>query len=126
MAVATSGNYERFVMIDGTRYTHIIDPRTGHPVAGVAGVTVIGPSAAEADALSTALFVAGISETKRILAACPGCEAIFVPDRHPIEIWLTDGARALFEPLSPFAESLRAISDAADPTKPLAREGETL
>ena len=58
-AVSTSGNYEQFIIIDGKRYTHIIDPRSGYPVAEVDAVTVISPSAALCDILSTAVFVEG-------------------------------------------------------------------
>jgi len=58
-AVATSGSYERFVTIDGTRYGHIMNPRTGRPAEGVLGVTVFAETAVLADALSTALFVQG-------------------------------------------------------------------
>ena len=58
-SVFTSGDYERFYEYEGKRYHHIIDPRTGHPAAGVTSVTVIHDNAAEADAAATALFVAG-------------------------------------------------------------------
>ena len=58
-AVATSGNYEQFIIIDGKRYTHIIDPRSGYPVSGVDAVTVISNSATLSDILSTAVFVEG-------------------------------------------------------------------
>ena len=58
-AVATSGSYERFVIIDGKRYSHIIDPRNGLPVERTDSVTVIAPSAVIADAFSTARFVNG-------------------------------------------------------------------
>lgn len=58
-AVATSGSYERYVVIDGKQYSHIIDPRTGLPVERTDSVTVIAPSAILADALSTARFVDG-------------------------------------------------------------------
>lgn len=56
-AVTTSGDYEQFHLIDGEKYSHIIDPRTGYPQKGVISATVIAPSATEADALSTALCV---------------------------------------------------------------------
>ena len=56
-AVCTSGNYERFVIIDGKRYSHIIDPRTGWPVDSAPSVTVVAPTAAAADAWATALSV---------------------------------------------------------------------
>jgi thiamine biosynthesis lipoprotein len=79
-AVATSGNYERFVEIAGIRYAHIIDPRSGKPVTGLAGVTVVASSALLADALSTTLFVLGPEKGKEFLKQYPGCEAIWIPD----------------------------------------------
>lgn len=60
--VVTSGNYERFVEIDGRRYGHILDPRTGYPVEHTASVTVIHNDAMLADAAATALMVAGPAE----------------------------------------------------------------
>lgn len=56
-AVATSGNYERFVEINGKRYAHIMDPATGMPVEGILAATVIAPTALQADWLSTTVFV---------------------------------------------------------------------
>jgi thiamine biosynthesis lipoprotein len=56
-AVSTSANSERFIERDGKRYGHILDPRTGFPAGRRGSVTVISPSATEADALSTGLFV---------------------------------------------------------------------
>jgi len=79
-AVATSGNYERFVEIKEVRYAHIMDGRTGVPVTGIAGVTVIAPSAMLADALSTTLFVLGPQKGCDFLKYYPGCEAIWIPD----------------------------------------------
>ena len=60
MAIATSGNYEKFITIDGKRYSHTIDPKTGLPVTGVKSVTVICPSAELADALATPIVVMGV------------------------------------------------------------------
>jgi len=56
-AVATSGGYERFVMIDGRQYSHIVDPRTGRLVLASGSVSVVSASAIWSDILSTALFV---------------------------------------------------------------------
>lgn len=61
-AVATSGSYERYVEIEGRRYSHILDPRTGHPVGRGGSVSVVAPTAMAADAFSTAYFVAGESQ----------------------------------------------------------------
>lgn len=58
-AIATSGDYERFLLINGQRYHHILDPRTGFPAPYAQSVTVIAPTAEEADVWATALFIAG-------------------------------------------------------------------
>jgi thiamine biosynthesis lipoprotein len=58
-AVATSGDYEKFVEFDGVRYAHIIDPRTGYPAQGLVSVTIFAPTAEMADALATSVFVLG-------------------------------------------------------------------
>ena len=108
-AIATSGNYEQFVEWGGRRYSHIINPRTGYPVEGMAGVTVVAPDAAMSDALSTGLFVLGMQAGLKILKAAPGVEAMFIPDCDPIEIWLTAGMAKMFVPLPEFASSLRRL-----------------
>ncbi|MFD2565437.1 FAD:protein FMN transferase [Aquimarina rubra] len=58
-AVVTSGNYEKYVVFNNKRYTHIIDPRTGYPSSGIVSVTVFAPKAELADALATSIFVMG-------------------------------------------------------------------
>ncbi|GAB3952040.1 FAD:protein FMN transferase [Spirosoma harenae] len=60
MAVATSGNYEKYAIIDGKRYAHTIDPKTGYPVSGIKSVTIIAPNAELADALATPVMVMGV------------------------------------------------------------------
>ena len=59
MAVATSGDYEKFVMIGGKRYSHTINPKTGLPVTGLRSVTIISPNAELSDALATPVYVMG-------------------------------------------------------------------
>lgn len=80
-AVVTSGDYERYAELEGRRYAHILDPRTGWPVAGLRAVTVIGPDAERADALATALFVMGKERGLELAGRLPGFEAFFVDDR---------------------------------------------
>ncbi len=58
-ALSTSGSYENFFIREGRRYSHLLDPRTGWPVEGIASCSVIGRTCTESDALSTALFVLG-------------------------------------------------------------------
>ncbi|SFA60175.1 thiamine biosynthesis lipoprotein [Pedobacter suwonensis] len=60
MAIATSGSYEKYATINGKRYSHTIDPKTGLPVSGVKSVSIICPSAELADALATPVVVMGV------------------------------------------------------------------
>ena len=77
-AVVTSGNYERFFELDGVRYHHILDPKTGMPVDnGVASVTIEADCSALADALSTACFVLG-PEASRSIVTHYDVRAIFL------------------------------------------------
>ncbi len=82
-AVATSGSYQRFVVLDGVRHSHILDPRTGRPVRGLASVSVVAPTAMEADAASTALFVLGRPASTNYLALHPGYKAEFIDEPAP-------------------------------------------
>jgi len=62
-ALSTAGNYENYFIIDGKRYAHIVDPRHGLPVEGMASCSVIAPTCLESDGWSTALFVYGAEKT---------------------------------------------------------------
>jgi len=79
-ALGTSGAGEQFVIADGTRYGHVIDPRTGWPATGVLSASVIAPSAAVADALSTAFLVGGAELAERYCAEHAGVMALVTPD----------------------------------------------
>ena len=76
--IATSGNYERYVIIQGKQYTHIMDPRTGRPVSGVLSVTIVTPGGTDSDALSTAIFVKGEEFAEEICRKLPGTGVLMV------------------------------------------------
>src|SRR5207244_4957702 len=80
-AISTSGNYEQFFEADGIRYSHIIDPLTGRPTQGMLSVSVIGSSAAETDALSTAFYVLGREATEEYCRGHPGIRVIMMEER---------------------------------------------
>jgi thiamine biosynthesis lipoprotein len=80
-SVATSGDYERYFEVDGVRYSHILDPRTGWPARGVIQTTAAAPTGIEADALSTTLFVLGPEAGRDLLARrAPEATAVWVTD----------------------------------------------
>lgn len=74
--ISTSGNYERFVLIDGKRYGHILDPRTGMPVRDMISVSVVAKHGVDADALSTAIYVRGIEFAESIKDQYPGLRVL--------------------------------------------------
>lgn len=78
VCVVTSGDYERFFELDGKRYHHILDPRTGSPSTGCMSATVTAPDAAFADALATALCVLGPEEGLLLVESLPRVEALVV------------------------------------------------
>ncbi len=80
-AVVTSGNYEKYIIIDQQRYSHIIDPRTGIPSKGILSVTVFAPSAELGDAIATAIFVMGIDTGLDRINQLPQLDCIIVDDQ---------------------------------------------
>jgi thiamine biosynthesis lipoprotein len=81
-ALGTSGSAFQQFVVDGRVYGHILDPRTGEPAVGPASVTVVAPSAAIADALSTAFYLLGPIAAAEYIDAHPEIGAVFV-DRGP-------------------------------------------
>lgn len=79
-SIGTSGNYENFVEFDGVRYTHIIDPRTGWPVHGIASVTLFGPNAEISTALTKAIFVMGVDVGINVIKQFKGLEYVVVDE----------------------------------------------
>lgn len=76
-AVSTAGDTERFVVIDGHRYSHIINPATGLAVEDRAAVTVVAADGATADALETTVYVMGPERGLNLVDQTPGASAIF-------------------------------------------------
>jgi thiamine biosynthesis lipoprotein len=83
-AVVTSGNYEKFVQFNGTRYAHIIDPRTGYPATGILSVTVFAPKAELADALATSVFVMGIETGLNRINQLPKVECVIIDEKGKV------------------------------------------
>lgn len=77
-SVVTSGSYENYTVIDGKRYSHIINPRTGTPVTHTKNVTVICPDAEFGDALATSLSVLPIQEGLNLINYLSGVECIII------------------------------------------------
>ncbi len=85
MAVASSGDYRNYFEIDGKRYAHIIDPRTGEPAASrVAATTVVGPDAMTCDALATSLMVLGATRGLELCARYRGFECLLLVRRENV------------------------------------------
>ena len=83
-AVVTSGNYEKFVVFNGVRYSHIIDPRTGYPATGIISATVFAPKAEMADALATSIFVMGKEIGLNRINQIPNVECIIIDEKGQI------------------------------------------
>lgn len=83
-SVATSGNYEKFVMIEGKKYSHTINPRTGMPVSGIKSVTIICPNAEIADAMATPVTIMGIDAAIGLVNQINHLECIIIDDQNKI------------------------------------------
>ncbi|MFV5703187.1 FAD:protein FMN transferase [Flavobacterium sp. XS2P12] len=83
-AVETSGSYEKYVIFNGIRYSHIIDPRTGYPAAGIVSVSVFAKQTEIADALATGIFVLGVEVGLDLVNQLKGIECIIVDDKGKI------------------------------------------
>lgn len=83
-AVATSGNYEKFVVINGKKYSHTIDPRTGMPVTGIKSVTVFSPNAELCDALATPVTIMGVEAGLHLVNQLPAVECVIIDDDNKL------------------------------------------
>lgn len=96
--VATSGDYERYFVLDSVRYHHILDPKTGYPARGCVSVTIVAPSAMEADALSTAIFVMGPERGMALIQELPEVEGVIIYEQQGKLKWLvSEGLKDKFK-----------------------------
>jgi thiamine biosynthesis lipoprotein ApbE len=91
-AVATSGDYQQFVLIEGKRYSHIINRRTGAGAEGLSSVTIIADNATDADALATAVSVMGQEKGLALIETIVNAEAILVTSAPQYDLVKTKGA----------------------------------
>jgi len=96
-AVATSGDYQRFVFIEGERYSHIIDTETGYGSDELTSVTIIGKSAIDADLLATAVSVMGVENGLALVEQREQAEAILVTSAPEYELIKSSGAERFIE-----------------------------
>jgi thiamine biosynthesis lipoprotein len=95
--VSTSGDYERFFISDGIRYHHLLDLKTGYPARGVVAVTVVAPTATDADAISTVAFLLGRERGMSYLRELPGVDGMIVYEQgDTLGIDLTPGLQGKF------------------------------
>ena len=83
-AIATSGNYEKYIVINGKKYSHTIDPKTGLPISGIKSVTVISDNAEFADAMATPIAVMGIKPGLYLVDQIPDLYCIIIDDNNKI------------------------------------------
>ena len=83
-AVATSGNYEKYVMIAGKKYSHTINPKTGYPIQGIKSVSVFAPVAELADALTTPIAVMGVEVGLDLVNQLNGINCVIIDDDNRI------------------------------------------
>lgn len=83
-ALATSGDYEQFFIINGKRYSHTINPLTGRPVSGIKSVTVTGSSAELSDAFATAVTVLGVEVGIHFINQMPGVHCLIIDDNSKL------------------------------------------
>ena len=84
LAIATSGNYEKYIMIGNKKYSHTINPRTGLPVTGIKSVTIITKNAEIADAMATPVTVMGIEAGLNMINQMKDIEAIIIDDHDKL------------------------------------------
>ncbi len=97
-AIVTSGDYEDYFILDGQRFSHLLDPRRGKPVEGMLSVTILAENTLKADGLSTAIFVLGPKKGLELANRLIGIEAIIVSEdaQGEMVIATTEGLKERF------------------------------
>ena len=93
VALGTSGAGEQYFELDGTRYAHVIDPRTGRPCSGIVSASVVTADAARADALATAFFVGGLDLARAIAPRTRKRSRSLTPDDGRMRTIVVGGCR---------------------------------
>lgn len=95
-SVVTSGNYEKFFEVDGKRYSHLIDPRTGYPSSnGIISATIVSSDSIACDALTTAIYILGIEKSINLINKLQNIEAVIITEDK--KIYFTPGIKNSFE-----------------------------
>lgn len=95
-SIVTSGNYERYFIVDGKRYHHIFDPKTGYPSEkGIISATIVSDNSIDGDALSTSTYVMGLEKGLKLVESIKGVEAIFITVDK--KIYVTTGLKDSFK-----------------------------
>ncbi len=97
-AFSTAGDYARAFVVDGRRYHHIIDPRTGYPAEASRSVTIWAKDALTADAIDDAVFILGPSEGLALVESLPGVGALIVDKNN--EVWISQRLRGRIEQIA--------------------------
>lgn len=126
-AMATSGDYQRGFTIQGRWYSHIFDPRTGEPAAGIASATVLAPSSSDADALATIFNVVPPDEARKLAATLSDVDYLIIArDGRRYE---SEGWSKIVRPASPIRGPILAmlttglVLQSKAPAKPQAKPG---
>ncbi|MCA1074302.1 FAD:protein FMN transferase [Clostridium bowmanii] len=94
-SVVTSGNYERYFIVDGKRYHHIFDPKDGYPSEnGIISTTIVSDKSIDGDVLSTSTYVLGLTKGLKLVESIKGVEAIFITSDK--KVYVTSGLKDSF------------------------------
>lgn len=97
--VVSSGDYERYFILDGKRYHHILDPRTGHPTEGLQHVTLVAETLEAVNGYSAAIMVLGPEQGRILIETTPGLEGLLVLSDG--SLWVSPGLRPVLELTAP-------------------------